>query len=166
MIVCIDTNILIWGIRKEASPGQEDNILYAKHFLKTLHNRDNNIIIPTPVIAELFTPLPKEAYPKMHKKIAELGSICSFDLGASLKYASLFSSLSKKDRQKNNIELETTKSAMKIDLMILSIALVNKCEILYTNNVKDFKPWIVGQPIQILDMPRIPFEQDLNFPAM
>ena len=164
MIVCIDTNILIWGVRKESTEGQEDNIVFAEYFLKSLYKKGNSVIIPTPVIAELLSPIPNELRPKLLNKITELGISSSFDLGASLKYASLFNSVKKHEVQKFKTDSEKSRNAMKVDLMILAIALVNRCDVLYTNNIKDFTIWTKGQPIQILDMPKQSFEQDLEFP--
>ena len=39
---CIDNHILIWGIRKEATPGQEPMILRAEFFLKYLEGGLDN----------------------------------------------------------------------------------------------------------------------------
>ena len=43
-IVCLDTHIVIWGIKKEASDGQENLILQAENFLKWLDENKKKIM--------------------------------------------------------------------------------------------------------------------------
>ena len=60
-IVCIDTHIVIWGIKKQATKGQENMISRAESFLNWLDENKKKIIIPVPVISELLVPVPNEA---------------------------------------------------------------------------------------------------------
>jgi len=41
--VCLDTHILIWGVKGESTPGQEDMISKAKQFFKWLENGAKNV---------------------------------------------------------------------------------------------------------------------------
>lgn len=52
MIVCLDTNVLIWGIRAFASPGQEQMLEDAKALVQKLDQENHRVIIPSPVIFE------------------------------------------------------------------------------------------------------------------
>lgn len=52
--VCLDTNILIWGIQNKASAGQEQMLERTRLFLKDLDESKAKIIIPSLVIGELL----------------------------------------------------------------------------------------------------------------
>lgn len=51
-MVCLDTHVLIWGIKEEASPGQEDMVQRAKSYIKYLVDRGVGLMVPAPVVAE------------------------------------------------------------------------------------------------------------------
>ena len=57
-VVCLDTMILIWGVKRESTPGQELKIKNAVAFLKDLEEQGAQIIIPAPVLAEVLTRVP------------------------------------------------------------------------------------------------------------
>lgn len=164
MNICLDSNILIWGVRKESSPGQEDNIEYAKYFLEDLKKRGVTIIIPTPVLAEILIPVPKNLRNGIISDLSSFTRIEGFDLSASLKFAELFANLKKQDIESYKKETTKTRNALKIDLMVISIAIIKKCKIIYTGNIKEYKKLAIGEEIEILDMPKHSFERNLEFP--
>lgn len=47
---CIDSHLLIWGIREEAEQGQEDMILRTKAFFSDCKNNNIRIIVPSVVL--------------------------------------------------------------------------------------------------------------------
>jgi len=64
-VVCLDSQILVWGIKQQATAGQEDMIPRAKAFLKWLDDNDKKVIIPAPIITEILMPVPIEDYDKL-----------------------------------------------------------------------------------------------------
>ena len=64
-LVCLDTHILIWGIKEESEPGQEDKIPKAKSFLKWLEDKKAKILVPSVVVAELLMRVPREEHGKV-----------------------------------------------------------------------------------------------------
>jgi hypothetical protein len=50
--ICFDTAPLIWGVRGDASPGQEPMIERARSFIAELTTKGFAIMVPSPVIAE------------------------------------------------------------------------------------------------------------------
>ncbi len=51
-MVCLDTHVIIWGIKEEASPGQENMVQRAKSYIRHQVNQGVNLMIPAPVVAE------------------------------------------------------------------------------------------------------------------
>src|SRR5438105_887840 len=52
MTICFDTSILIWGIRGQASPGQEQMIERTRRYIAHLDSTRQRVMIPAPVLAE------------------------------------------------------------------------------------------------------------------
>lgn len=50
--VCLDNNILIWGVRRRATGGQEGHIPRAVALFEELDESGARIIVPTPVLSE------------------------------------------------------------------------------------------------------------------
>ena len=51
-MVCLDTHVIIWGIKEEASPGQENMVQRAKSYIKHQVSQGVDLMIPAPVVAE------------------------------------------------------------------------------------------------------------------
>ena len=51
-MVCLDTHVIIWGIKEEASPGQENMVQRAKSYIRHQVNQGVDLMIPAPVVAE------------------------------------------------------------------------------------------------------------------
>ena len=60
--VCFDNNILIWGVRKKASPGQEGQIRRALALFDDLDKDGARIIVLTPVLSEFLTFAPEHRH--------------------------------------------------------------------------------------------------------
>ena len=61
-LVCFDNHVLVWGIKEQATPGQEDMIPRTKAFISKLQNDKVHVLIPSVVVAEFLMPIP----PDMH----------------------------------------------------------------------------------------------------
>ena len=56
-MVCLDTHVIIWGIKEEASPGQENMVQRAKSYIRHQVNQGVDLMIPAPVVAEAVVKL-------------------------------------------------------------------------------------------------------------
>jgi hypothetical protein len=63
--VCIDSMLCVWGIKKVASKGQEEKILLAESLIETLSKEKAALLLPTPIITELLTPVPPQDHSKL-----------------------------------------------------------------------------------------------------
>ena len=61
-IIALDTNIVIWGIKKQSTDGQEIMIDRAEAFLKTLEKAQVRVLIPSIVLSEAMVRVPIEEH--------------------------------------------------------------------------------------------------------
>ncbi len=119
-IICFDTQIVIWAVKKEATPGQEDMILKAEILLNMCNENKSEIIIPSIVIAELLSGLPPDRHSFFIKVIEKNFSIPPFDLHAAAVYAKIWRN--SKELRKEEKERGAKREEMKADSMIVAIA--------------------------------------------
>ncbi len=133
MIYCIDSQIFIWGIKKQCTEGQENMIERALHFFKKADEDGHHILIPTVVIAEILAPEPKETYPEYMKVITENFMIGEFNTLCAVRYANLlhnkFNDL-KQFAHDNGIRREK----MKTDFMVVATALAYNANVIFSND--------------------------------
>ena len=104
MVYCIDSNIIVWGIKKQASEGQEDMIARAEHIFIQADEYNDFILIPTIVLAEILTPEPPEVRNRYIDILNKSFIIAPFDTRAALKFADILHS---RWAEINNIAAET-----------------------------------------------------------
>lgn len=152
MIYCVDSNIIIWGIKKQATPGQEEMIIRAENLFSRVDEYEDIIIIPAVVLAEILTPEP----PAIRSKIIEILSksfiIAPFNERAALKYAEIVNG--RFDDVKNIAdEANIPRQKMKVDHMVIATALVNGANCIYSTD-KGLKAFSNGY-IDVKELPPI-----------
>lgn len=160
MIYCIDSNIIIWGIKKQATPGQEEMIARAEQFFFHADEYEDIILVPTMVLAEILAPEPPQIRAKYLEILSKNFVLVSFNEMASLKYAEL---LYNRFEDVRNIATSTnvTRQRMKVDHMIIATALVNNAAAIYSTD-QGLKSFAQGY-IDVRDLP--PIKTTLPFQA-
>ena len=59
-LIVLDTQILIWAVKREATPGQEPMIEKAARYLEHLDKCKDQMIIPGVVVSEFLANVPDE----------------------------------------------------------------------------------------------------------
>lgn len=159
--VCLDTHILIWGIKEEATPGQELMIPKAKLFLKWLDDNKIKAIIPSVVISELLLPVP----PELHNQVTDIFDqkfiVAPFDTAAASCFAKIWQSKNNdKTIQRLKYDYRTTKAELKTDCQIVAIAVSRKasCIISYDKKLTKFAEGY----IEVKLIPDIPEQLNLG----
>jgi predicted nucleic acid-binding protein len=152
MIYCIDSNIIIWGIKKQSSEGQEEMIGRAESFFRKVDEFNDFVIVPSIVIAEILAPEPIEIRAKYLEVINKSFIVAPFDTRAALKYAEIMNGrfeTVKKIADEENIP----RQKMKADHMIIAIAIVNNANCIYStdNGLKSFAKGYIN----IQDLPPV-----------
>ncbi len=162
MKICLDTQIISWGIFERCSDGQENNIQYAKKLLEQICGNGDEIIMPTVVVAELLTPLHESQHP-MAMNLLDMAVTCApFDLGCASRFALLWQRKNDegvvKDLMKNH---DAKRQEVKADCLIVATAAQNKVDVIYSND-KKLRKFATGV-VDAEDLPQIPVQQSLNF---
>ena len=156
MIVCIDSMVIVWGIKKSPTTGQESMVEKAEYFFKWADQSGHEIIIPTVVLAEVLAPEPPSIREQYLQILDESFLIRSFDTMAALKYAQILHS--RFEEVKNTAKEENvTRQRMKIDHIIIATAIINKASCIYSYDVP-LKKFATGF-IDVREFPAPPLVQ-------
>ena len=130
-IVCLDTQILIWGVKGEATQGQEHMTAKAKAFIADLAKQKVKCIIPAIAVAECMFKASPEKREAILSVFRQCFHVAPFDLAAAEKYVSMYDNESFRNaRQQSGASRET----IRIDGMIVAIAVANKAECIYSDD--------------------------------
>jgi len=133
MSVCIDSNFLIWGVKKQASPTQEDMKEKAALFFEQSRLDKVDLLIPTAVITEILAPEPLEKHQEILKIISRGFIIADYDLRVAQKSAELiFKKIS--DLKAYCDENNLARDKMKFDHVIVATAIVYGCTCVYSDD--------------------------------
>jgi hypothetical protein len=129
-LVCIDSQIFVWGIKKQYSEGQGRMVPKTTRLLEHLDEQKIEILLPSPVITEVLTPVPKDKFPKFFAIINRRFRVASLDTIAAMKCAEMIYD----KKQNDSAFLEARKSGkyprrkMKHDFLISAIAVANNAK--------------------------------------
>ena len=131
-IVCVDTNVLIWGVKQECTPGQEDLLERAKHLLKQCQAAKDRVIVPAIVIGELLANLPLDTHEVFLRAIRDSSLVVvPYDLNTARLNAKIWQEQRPWEKLK---EAGLSKQAVKTDVLIVATALAQRCNVLYTQD--------------------------------
>lgn len=133
MIYCIDSNVIIWGIKRQASAGQQDMIARAELLFSNADEYQDYIVIPTVVAAEILAPELPEVRTKYLEILKKSFIVAPFDERAALKYAEILHNRFEEVRKIAN-ETGVSRQRMKVDHMIIATAIVNNANCIYTTD--------------------------------
>jgi len=130
----IDTNIMIWGIKSEASPGQEDRIERAKLLLEQLDERRIRLVLTAHVVAEYLCGFPVELRDDQFRILSEHFPIISFDLKAAGIAAELLHD--KENIKSLQSDYRVSRQVIKADIAIVASAVAANVNYIYSDDGK------------------------------
>ena len=152
MIYCVDSNIIVWGIKRQATAGQEEMIVRAEQIFSRADEQEDFILIPTIVLAEILAPEPSTIRTRYVEILSKSFIIAPFDVRAAQVYAEIL--YGRLDKVKEIAAATgTPRQKMKVDHMIVSIALVNGANCIYSTD-SGLKAFAAGL-IDVRDVPPI-----------
>lgn len=159
-IVCLDTNILIWGIQKIALPEHADKIEKAKYLFEQLQEEKAEVIIPAIILSEFLIGIDSIDQPLCLKEIHRHCKIYPFDVPAALKLSEMLKNM-KHNGVYARLEKEgCTKRTIKFDSLLVATALAQKVSILYTYD-KAVRLIAEKEGIEVRGLPELPTHNDL-----
>lgn len=164
-LVCLDTHILIWGIKGESTPGQEPMVEKAINFLRWLDETKAKVMIPTIVISELLLPVPPAEHSAFLQVIQNKFIVAPFDILGAQALARIWQD-KKGDGTIERLKIVPglTRAQMRADCQIVATALVNRAECIFTydDNIDKF----ACGTIRTERMPEIGVQSQINLPEV
>ena len=158
--MAIDTQVFIWGIKKEANAEQGHMVPKTQAFLNYLWKNHYHILVPSPVIGEVLTPVPLTEHSKLLAQIDRLLQIVPFDTAAAGKFAEMMSKyLEDKELRGHRHEYKILREVVKVDYMIAAIAVSRHAETIYSNDSDIAK--FASSFIEVKTIPDVPVQVQL-----
>lgn len=139
MIICLDTHVLIWGIRGQAERGQEVMIGRTRILLEALAERAkaNQIVVPAPVIGEFLIGVEEERHPETLAELSTRFMVVPYDSAAAAHAAAHWRRLNGGRALSEEVRLSVknaTRQEIKVDTQIIGIALARKVDLVYSGD--------------------------------
>ncbi len=152
-LICLDSQVLIWGIKEQATGGQEDMISLTKNYINSLDN-NSLILIPSIVMAEFLIPIPSHLHAMVINLFTNKFIISPFDALAASKFSTIWQHHMPSGEKKIKEQPSVTRSELRADGMIVATAVAQKADRIVSHDqwikkfAKDF--------IEVVDVPFIP----------
>lgn len=132
-VVCLDSHIVVWGIKSEAEQGQEPKIGRAQELLRILTDEKAIILIPAPVLSEILLRVPPEEHGRVTNMITARFRVPPFDAACAAIAAQIRQRLLSEGEFKK-IQATSTREAIKFDIQILAIAKLHGAKTVYSED--------------------------------
>ncbi|WP_421718341.1 type II toxin-antitoxin system VapC family toxin [Algiphilus sp.] len=158
--IAIDSHLLIWGMKEESEPGQEDMIPTTKAFFEHCKQKNIEILVPAVVVGELLTAIEPKHHPIVLNLLQSSFVVPPYDAAAAAIFARLWRDRKESGQVKKiQVELQATRQELKADCMIVATALAQKAEAIYSHDAK-LKAFANGA-ISVHEVPRIQVQHNL-----
>jgi predicted nucleic acid-binding protein len=155
MKVCLDTHILIWGIKKEATEGQEEMVHKTKLFFRWLDQNGMKAIIPSIVIGEFLMLIPPEMHDQINNFFHKNFIVVPYDTASASCFAKIWQSkISNGTIEKIKNNSSATRAKLKADCQIVATAIVHGASCIYSYD-EDLAKFAKGY-IEVKQIPDIP----------
>ena len=158
-MICLDTHVLIWGIKEEASQGQEEMVQRAKSYIRHQDEQGIDLMVPAPVVAEAMIRGDVDQLRTIRTIIERSFFIAAFDSPAAFLAAEL-------ERGRGVAKLleegKAPRSHIRIDAQIAAIAIVQNAEEIISHD--PHMRTVAQNRIPVIELPDIPEQGSLQFP--
>ena len=152
--VCFDSHVIIWGIKEQATPGQEEMVTKTKTFLEHLDKNGIKALIPSVVVAELLMCLPRETHAMFCNLMHRHFIIPPFDLGAASHFARIWRSRKGDTSLGQSTQgVNVSRNRLKVDCMIVATAVARGASCIYSHD-KKLQKFAEGH-IEVREIPTI-----------
>jgi predicted nucleic acid-binding protein len=152
-MIFIDTNMIIWGIKKQHSPGQDEMVPRTIAYLKKLEKDGTPVGISSLSLAEAMVKCDNPQRIALYSFIKKVFEVRPFDSNAARIYGDIHSDLVAKFTGK------TDRRSLKLDLMILAVAISRQARALITHDHAIVGETVMG--VEVMSIPRVPSQMNL-----
>jgi len=133
-LVCFDNHVLVWGIKEQATPGQEEMIPRTKALIHKLQEDRIHVLIPSVVIAEFLMPIPLDMHATVINLFDKAFVVVPFDAAAASQFARIWLSNKGQELVNGLIRSGSTKAELKVDSLIVATAVSHNAECIYSDD--------------------------------
>lgn len=158
-MVCLDTHVIIWGIKGEASQGQEAMVQRAKSYIRHQDEQGIDLMVPAPVVAEAMIRGDVDQLRAIRAIIERSFFIAAFDSPAAFLAAELERGHgAAKLREEGGVP----RNHIRIDAQIAAIAIVQNAEAIVSHD--PHMRTVAQNRIPVIELPDISEQGNLQFP--
>lgn len=153
-IVCFDTQVLVWGLKESATPGQEAKIDQAKYLLSLCEENQKIVLIPSIVVGEILSSLTPNAVNEFTTVLHRRFRVVPYDTQAAVIFAMMWRDRKKLLQLNQQLSLGATREEIKADCMIAATAKAKGASCIYSEDAKLAK--FAKNHIEVLPLPNLP----------
>lgn len=146
----VDTNILIWGVRKEPDANRPDMVERCSRLIADLQARNITIAVPSVVLAEYLMGHSSVDQKREYLIIGQSFFVPPFDVAAAAICAELYD----KETFDAIVSQGVPRQCLKTDYKVIATAIAARASRIYTDNVAQFRR-IAGNRIMVSEVPAI-----------
>jgi predicted nucleic acid-binding protein len=156
-LVIVDSQIFIWGIKREDNNLQREDVQRSRTLIQILERERKKIVVPAPQLAELLSGCTPDKRQDLLSFVSRRYQVLPFDSLSALKFGELLHKTLKDEELKAYFkEKNIYKARMKFDCMIVATGITRGISTIYSHD-KDLKKYADGQ-ISIKDLTNIPVQ--------
>ena len=154
-MICIDTNVLIWGVQGAARAAQTAMIDRTRRWLARLARENEQIMVPAVVVGEYLHGFPLEQRDAQFQAISRDFFLPAFDARCAAKAAELHQIAGPPARREPGARV-----TFKADVQIIATAICHGATVIVTGNLDEYRR-IAGDRIRVTDVPEVWEQGDL-----
>ena len=136
-LICLDSHVLIWGIKEHSQPDQQDMIARAKNYLEHLDDNGDRVLLPAIVVAEFMMRIPEEHHATFVNLMRKSFFPAPFDTAAAMAFSKVWRSKKSTDEVQALIDDPAVRrEELKADCMIVATAIAHKADAIITHDKK------------------------------
>jgi predicted nucleic acid-binding protein len=147
-MICVDTNVLIWGVQGAARAAQIGMVDRTRRFLRWLFKANDLVMVPAVVVSEYLHNFPAFEHARQLRVLEENFVISPFDI----RCAAVASEMQSAGRV--TVGVPGARQTLKADTQIIATAICHGARAIVTADVAEFFRLAKGR-IAILDVPDI-----------
>lgn len=144
--VCVDTQLMIWGVKGESSANRIEMKKKAEHFIKSLIAENAKIVVPSVVLAEMMCNVPEDERVSVLNGFTKNFQIQPFDTRTALIYAETFYKKKIVPGDASNESMNGNRKTIIADIMIVASAKASDAATLYSedSDIQKLSAGIIG----------------------
>lgn len=138
-IVCLDTQVLYWGIRGHSNPVKDERLIqHAMGFLRWLKEERHDVIIPSIVVGEMLVAIPEDEMAEVLARFDRDWIVAAYDIRAAYHFAVMRRDhiTQKRVKELRKLDPSVTRRELHADQMIIATAIAHGANTVYSHDNK------------------------------